>query len=651
MPPPSKAPPAASVVEPFSANFRSAHSTRSTTLNSHEGTSAFDSKGKGKEVVQDDRPDSSSGSTSLFEDEGTGAGGDGPTPVKQGDGARSSTSSSTRTASTSSAPSSARSFPTSLPRSLLFPSVADELCEDPLPATRDELYSYLHHTRATQPSVKLDYLVWLHRQPRIAPLASTKSYRFLLQWAFDASDLRLVRALLDDMRARGVKQDKAVLRVLLRGWLRHGKDGEARDVALALGESGIVMRATKPVVRGHEGRKDERGVRRVPLEEEPLWKGRALRNRDLKKEERSLRWQAEQEQPLTSRGSVSTYRRARARTTVSSTFGPIPVSPLSRRTVSVPPRPNTLSHSDISTLVDALMQDGRLPEAVELAKSWLLANRPSYSPPAKPPPPPRLFSRPPRHVFDDLAEFGRHVAAYHSTALVLLHLLLRAISRERPALTTAPFFITSFISQMSAPAPARPILPNLITLRTLLSGLLNAPNAYSDGLRLVDWFGYRWGLPSPGSPHSDRSYFRPPSFDAELERHGLDAADVAAPPAGTTALPCVPHDALSPDLTLLLLRHAVDEHDSKRLIVRSHVRRVRAWWAAQVARDPSSELWSTYDARVLRKRAAECGLLPARKERWVELRRKGVGRKRAERRVRKAEREERERREEEEGVD
>ncbi|GAA5850850.1 hypothetical protein JCM8547_009106 [Rhodosporidiobolus lusitaniae] len=491
------------------------------------------------------------------------------------------------------------------PRNFLFPSV-DSLFEQPLPSSEPELYSYLHLVKATQRSVRPEWLAWFHAQPRIVPFTSSRTYRFLIQYAFEASNLRLVRGLLADMEELGTKRDEQVLRVLLRGYLRHGKDDEAREVAQAMGRKWIALQATKPRIAGDAGE----GMK--PAEFEVLWKGWDARGRDFRKRDEVREAMKLREEMVTGRRVGGKVGRRRVQ--LPSPPRPLPTLPstLSPRTyVSIPRNPTSLSSSDITALVDLLIQDGRRPAAFALAKSWLEANRPV--PPAAPPPSlspiPHNSASSATSSTSDLPTFGSLVAQYSAAALVLLHLLLRSLILECPSWQTIRTFLDTFLSQHSPPPPSRPLTPNLVTLRLLVSAFHRHPEAWQETRNVIDWFGYRWGMPIPGKPHSHRLYFTPPSKNRRhrLRLYPSQLAYSPFPYFPTFSSP--PSSHVPPDLALLLLRHAISSRQSGALYPKSRLEEVRTWWAA-LDRDPAkNEAWAGHKARVAWKKAVEAGVV------------------------------------------
>ncbi|GAA5897002.1 hypothetical protein JCM6882_007330 [Rhodosporidiobolus microsporus] len=526
-----------------------------------------------------------------------------------------------------------------LPRSLLFPS-ADVLFEDSFPYTEPELYSYLHTVKATQPSFRPEDLASFHAKLRFVRLVSTRTYRFLLHYAFEASNLRLVQSLLAEMADREIRRDEYTLRVLLRGYLRHGKDAAAEEVARAMQQRGVVLVSTKPRVTTQQGK----GKEKEREDFDALWKAFEVRGRETRLREEAAQRVRDRESPRASLGVHTKKGRRRVVSFGRSSFL-APSSAVSPpRTVDVPPDPASLSGSDISTVVSCLAEEGRGATAFRVAEMWLQANRPSYDPASShlpsPPASKTFFSsfRPdPNHDPSGLQIFGERAALYQSTALVLLDILLRTLFSERATATSVRTYLRAFLARHSAPPPARPLTPNAATLRTLVSGLKGVPNAWQDGVDMVDWFGYLWGIPVAGKPHSDRIFFQASRRDKLwLRDHfGLKEDDLATGPAVPDSAPPSPppprlerrrpHTVVPADVALLLLNHATDSFRSRAIVGRARVAEVRDWWTKELDRDPKkNELWASFKSKKAWRKAAASGLMVAKKQWWRKKEREVV---------------------------
>ncbi|GAA5902881.1 hypothetical protein JCM8208_006501 [Rhodotorula glutinis] len=473
---------------------------------------------------------------------------------------------------------------------------ADSLLAQPLPSSEPAMYDFLRLARTTHPSVPTAWLAWFHAHPRVAPLASTRTYRLLLHRASTATDKALVRTLLGEMQTRGLGLDDETRRVLLRGYLRGGNEEHALEVVRGLRRSvakGVVLEATKPRDLG-EGAKG-RGDVRVP------WKGWAVRERDKRAEEErraAAAAAAAAQVELVPRG---TFKRRRQRSSAASTAGAVPhPGPPARRATLVPAQPGTMSSSDIATLIECLGQERRHAEAYGLAETWLTANRPA-------PQGGRASSSSP------FVQPHRAAADYHSTALVLMNTLLKSLFYEKPSPSSVRTFIDTFVVKHSAPFPAFPLTPNVVTLRLLVSGCLGADDAWDRATALVDWYGYRFGLPpSDGSLSGRRRYFVPPSY---VEGKRVGAADPSLGVVSTSAAardPVLvpPHAVVTPDVAVLLLRHAVDQHVRRTLGYQERRRAIRRWWSGFDRR--GSDVWGFWRTRQLEERAKRVGLLPSR---------------------------------------
>ena len=476
---------------------------------------------------------------------------------------------------------------------------ADSLLSQPLPATEPALYDFLRLARTTHPSVPTSWLAWFHAHPRVAPLASSRTYRLLLHRATTATDKALVRALLSEMHERRLGLDDETRRVLLRGYLRGGDDEHALEVVRGLRRSvakGVVLEATKPRDLGEDakGRGDTRAQ----------WKGWAVRERDKRAEEErraaAAAAAAAQVEPV----SRATFKRRRQRPNAASSAGEVArAGSPTRRATLVPARPGTMSSSDIATLVECLGQERRHAEAYGLAETWLVANRPA-------PQSARSSSSLP------LAHAHRVAADYHSTALVLMNTLLKSLFYEKPTPSSVRAFVDTFLVKHSAPFPAFPLTPNIVTLRLLVSGCLGADDAWDRATSLVDWYGYRFGLPpwGGGSLTGRRRYFVPPSF-VEGKRVGAAKPSLGVVSTSDAARDPVlvpPHAVVSPDVAVLLLRHAVDQHVRRTLGYKERARAIRQWWSGFDRR--GSDVWGFWRTKQLAERAKRVGLLPSRVE-------------------------------------
>lgn len=498
----------------------------------------------------------------------------------------------------------------------------DSLLARSLPTSSFELYAFLRHARDNHRTVPLQWLAWFHAHPRMAPFVSPQSFRFLLHLASFRTDQRLVRSLLSEMHERDVPIDDEARRVLLRGYVRAGMHDAVGEVARAVREA----EGRAPVLLPTAKRDlSDKGKGKADLQ--PGWKGWAARERVQRVEEQVLRAASKVEEELVGHTMRSTQKRRRMRTAVTAEAGPSPFA-LPRHPTLIPPRPASLASSDVTTLVERLVQERRTDEAISLAEIWLEAHRPSYLDC-----PPSTALRP---AETPLTRYNRLVRQYYSTALVLLNILLKLLYQERPTPSSIRLFVDGFITRHGAPAPAAPLTPNLVTLRQLVVGLLGQAAAWDRAVALVDWFGYRWGIPSTTSASSPRTHFVPPS-KIEADRVGLivgesrAAADAATADAQAAHLSLVaPHNAVPPDVAILLLRHAADQYERGTLGHKARVAAVRAWWAR--LDKGSSDAWTIARHERVIARAKSVGLLEGStvvsKRRWVRAAAKQGGRRR-----------------------
>lgn len=515
-----------------------------------------------------------------------------------------------------------------------------------LPVTEPELYQFLRQTKAAYTSLPVEWLASFHSHGNLAHLVSSRTYRFLLRAAFGISDLRLVRALLAEIKDRGIRIDDATSWTVLRGYAALGprlrREDEAVRTALMeeLGEAGAAV--ARPTRRRNFG---QSGKGLNDLDE--LWKGWTVRGRDSR-----LRDQLEgllssprsgpeagPASPATKRSKVgSSSPRAKANLrNAEPASSPMRRIALSRPPTLIPPLAHTLPGPAVAALTQALVSDRRKDDALGIAESWLAANRLVLEPPSskKPPDPPPALE--PAPLLTDRAAGGfrpaalssylRQAAAYHSTAVVLLNILLKPLFLERAPLPVIRTFVASFVRTHSAARPAPPLVPDIVTLRTLVAGVLGTPTAWDRATSLVDWFGYQWGIPL-ADPCSNARHRFPPPPDVEAER--LEVAPRSAG-AGSVLNSLVvderqprshvdvnlllvkPHAVVSPDVALLLLRHAADQY-SRGLHAQSASRRrvwrqsIRAWWRSFYKDDATTDVWTGQKARSVVRRAVKAGM-------------------------------------------
>lgn len=511
-----------------------------------------------------------------------------------------------------------------------------------LPTSEPELYDFLRRAKAAYTSLPPEWLASFHAHPNLADCVSSRTYRFLVRVAFDASNLKLVRALLAEIKERGVRLDEVTKRAILRGYAGLGprlrREDEAIRSALVdeLGAAGSSIRPTKRRNFGQPGKGSN------DLDE--LWKGWAVRGRDRRLREHvdALLSPAATISPPKS-GQVSpafsssprawraNFRPNAAMAATTATAGSTPMKriALSRPPVLIPPFAHTLPGSDIAGLSQALIGTGRRAEAFDLAETWLTVNRPVFH---EPPTSPRDPDPPPSPTDADfaavrqqsgrkspsLAVYLRQASTYHSTAVVLLNILLKPLFLERAPTPAIRSFIASFVETHSADRPAPPLVPDVVTLRTLVTGVLGSPTAWDRATSLVDWFGYQWGIPVADPCTSTRHHFLPPSeIESDRLAVGRPTAAAAEIARRTDAVPHLllvkPHAVVPPDIALLLLRHASDQY-SRGLFAQSANRRrvwrqgIRAWWRAFDKDESATDVWTGQKARTVLRKAVKVGL-------------------------------------------
>ncbi|GAA5979196.1 hypothetical protein JCM10908_002835 [Rhodotorula pacifica] len=517
-----------------------------------------------------------------------------------------------------------------------------------LPTTEPELYDFLRRAKTAYASLPAEWLASFHSHANLADLVSSRTYRFLLRVAFDASNLRLVRALIAEVKERGLVLDEITKRAVLRGYAGLGprlrREDEAIRTALVeeLGRTAGVVRPTKRRNFGQTGK----GLNDL----DELWKGWAVRGRDRRLREQvdallSVKEAAPTALPSPSRKGnkgVSSSPRARAnlRPHTATVSTPMQRIALSCPPILIPPFAHTLPGSDISALVQSLVGAGRRDEAFHLAETWLAENRPVF---AEPPASPRPPDPPPSHLpaatrmssstarrSTSLSVYLRQAASYHSTAVVLLNVLLKPLFLERASMPDIRSFVASFVETHSALRPAPPLTPDVVTLRTLITGVLGSPTAWDRATSLVDWFGYQWGIPLADPCTNERHRFLPPNT-IEGDRLAVEPPSAAGKSA-TRAIELArtehkelpqlllvkPHSVVPPDIALLLLRHAADQY-SRGLFAQSTNRRrvwrqgIRAWWrafdkGASSSTRMTTDVWTGQKARSVMRKAVKVGL-------------------------------------------
>ncbi|EGU12578.1 Hob3p [Rhodotorula toruloides ATCC 204091] len=512
-----------------------------------------------------------------------------------------------------------RTRPTTPPEPVWPPSTSlhDALLQQCLPTSSDELLQFLRRVKTVYVHPDLEALADFHASDAIAHFVSTDSYRFLLKLAFDASNLRLARALLSEMEEKEVAMDEPTQRVVVQGYLARGELGPEDERRK---QAAIRALRVNPSMAPQVFRRDlgEKGAGSGdPMER---WKGWSItsRHRREMRELRELRAQQEEElrRGVEKEAVLRSPPHLRSRRERHAT-------PLARPQARVPPRPPLIIPRDahrldryaVTALVHRLVREDRVSDGFALARSWLSANKPrldsetsaAYS---------RTTSDPQTQTRSDdthshVRQYLQHSTLYHKTSRILMNILLKALFAERSPRPVIRDFITNFLTTYSADPPAPDNLPEVSTLRLLVSGLRGATNAWVRAASYVDWFGYRWGMPK--ADPSDRAWYHvvPPSRESAV---GLGLADKDGKPLGPFAkkpkdsrlLPLAPHRLVTPDVAILMLRHAV-ESAKKRNVGSATKRAINEWWHGLDKR--GSEIWRTYEAKGLVYRAIKAGLI------------------------------------------
>ncbi|GAA5924250.1 uncharacterized protein JCM15063_005582 [Sporobolomyces koalae] len=505
-----------------------------------------------------------------------------------------------------------------------------------LPSTESELFTLLRRIGSVYPKIESTWLYQFHAHPRLRPHVSTRTYSFVLTAAFRDNDARLVETILDEMSERSIKWDRDLGRVLLRGYRMTSQEDKWREVLRKLeGEPRpeparnhlewvVEGRYTKRISLGAKGKgKAKEGT--AGLGGEGVgWKGWSLRARDREQQKLDAQEQAQLENLKTASSSsldhvVRPKKRPPARTRTI-----LPSSKLRPR-VLIPPHFDRLSSSTISDLVQLLVQDQRREEALSLAAAWLDANRPN-------------LEQPP-NTSDTLIRQG-HV--YNATLVVLLNILLKPLLLAQASASELVAFISTFLSRHAPPASLPQPLPRLSTLRHILSALTGKKNAWRDGKRIVDHFGYTWGLPIGDAGFEQRQHrmrFVPRRKNDPLNRQSTisqSVNDLAETMQDGLSVP--PHTVAPPSIAVLLLRLAVDTHATESTRFRpSEIIAFRHWWKSRLEAEGSSDWYRGQTVRHLLIQAGQSGLLnkyvnSRKRKEWWDLnvgarRRRGKSRK------------------------
>ncbi|BGP22162.1 hypothetical protein JCM10295v2_001040 [Rhodotorula toruloides] len=494
-------------------------------------------------------------------------------------------------------------------------SLRDTLLQQPPPSTVNELLHFLIRVKTFYRYPDLEALADFHASEAVAPFVSTASYRFLLKLAFNDSNLRLARTLLSEMEEKEVALDEATQRIVVQGYLPRGElgpDDERRN------QAAIRALRVNPSLAPLVPRRDlgEKGKGNGDPRER--WKGWTITSRH-RREMRELRVQQAQEERRAAHAEAQ--RNAPLHLRSAPERNP---APLARPRARVPPRPpliipqasHRLDRYAVAALVQRLVREDRVKDGFALARSWLLANKPHLDPEASAASTRQTSgnTHPGLRLDDTLPHVQRYPKEcdlYHATSRVLMNILLKALFAERTAAPVIRNFITNYLTTYSADPPARSNVPELNTLRLLISGLRGATNAWERAASYVDWFGYRWGMPRADPLDRRRYYVVPPSPAVAI---GLELADKDGKPLGPFSnkpdrallLRVAPHYLVTPEVAVMMLRLAV-ESQRKQRIAHATKRAINKWWHALDKRD--SEIWTTYETKGLVYRAIKAGLI------------------------------------------
>jgi len=546
-----------------------------------------------------------------------------PQPKNTADSSFASTSKlSLPPSSSSRSPNSAHTSPSSP----AIPSATTSLSSIPLPNSERSLFLLLRQLQSTYPSIPPSWYFTFHSQPYFTPFVSSRTYTFLLSLGFKRSNLWVVEQVLKEMENREIGLDEKGLRVLLRGYRGTGEEKKWRDVLERLeeemGKEGrewvVEGRNTKRLNLGSKGKgkakeiQEEGGLRGG---EGVGWKGWMIRGRDVKV-------LAQEEEG--SRREEMTATKSTHRTRIKKKPPASLVRPQRRPRVLIPPLPHRLSSSSATNLTQLLVSDQRTDDAFSLADTWLAHNRPSLpSDPSSSSPSPALI---------------QSTHEYNSTLLVFLNILLKPLLLARSSISTILSFPTTFIARHAPPSLLPQPEPGLSTIREILSGLqgMEGKSSWNRGRRVVDHFGYRWGIPigDGGFEGEERVRFRQPSNPQTRERLCLGPLPTGESEEGVFVKP---HTIVHPSISVLLLQLAVETHSSPQIRLTSdQIKEFREWWKGVSEKEQGTDWLKGSKARFLIVRAGEVGLLEKdaqeskrrdwfREQKLYESRRKGKG--------------------------
>ncbi|GAA5960390.1 hypothetical protein JCM3765_007495 [Sporobolomyces pararoseus] len=511
------------------------------------------------------------------------------------------------------------------PASILLSSISSSL-----PTTESGFYQLLRRIHSTFPSIKAEWFYQfysshtlnLSSEEKEKSRKSIRIWSFLLNLAFGETNLKLVKRILGDLKLeeRELNGDKRDLgRTLLKGYRKLGMKEEAREILSRLQEKGVGGEPREWITEGRHTKRvsvgsNAKGKGKAREEAQDAegfaggegvgWKGWTIRTRDL---ERARLGQQDNSAMITTAqiatGSRKVNKKVKKRPPTSETT-PSPSNQRPRARILIPPRPELLSSSSLTQLVQLLVQDQRTDEAYTLSELWLFHNKPNL---------PSLSS----YSSSPSSELITLSHKYNSTLFVIANILLKPLLLSRSRVPALLSFLENFISLHSPSPPLPQPLPPLSTLRELLSGLKGSKDAWRTGKRLIDRFGYKWGLPIS----EDLRGFEKDQGRLRLrfqESEGINRRNESGPRDSSRGkeeevqggLKARPHRYASPSVAVIVFRHALDSHrDPLTKLDDRDLQRFRNWWEFVTAREGGSDWFKGNRMKGLLLRAREVGLL------------------------------------------
>ncbi|KAI5478134.1 hypothetical protein MNV49_005398 [Pseudohyphozyma bogoriensis] len=436
--------------------------------------------------------------------------------------------------------------------------------------------------------VKPESVALFHAQDEFRAIVSSRTYSVVLAQAYLASNERITREVLRDMKRRGVKWSVDVLRNLLREHVRRGNRDGARAVVDAFGRAG----RKEPMVVGL-GRRDVGSEGKGgPVEPKFVWAGKQKHVRQAKKkleEGPAAPTTTTAKEPTRAPSGKGKKRKGVVEEGSSLVYTPDD-SQLARQPATIPRDLTSVSSRDIVPLVTSLIEDYRGQEAFDVARSWLQAARP-----------PSHTTQPwsPRLVGEDL----RRSQVYAKTAVHLLNALLKSLFANDNSRDSIHNFVTYFIELHTANLK---LVPSSYTLCTLLRpSRRQHPDArttgFDDACATTNWFGTTYGLP-PRLP-TVIGYRRFTSLEAEPWALSNPVCHVSA--------------QVAKEVLAAGMAEFRDRREGKEELVKS----VRTWWGRL---DKTGAGWGNRRLKLAVDEAVDVGLL-REEERWEPRRRDVVG--------------------------